>query len=36
MITDAFRRRLSAWAERMVQEGLAALTERVESQIQSQ
>jgi len=34
VITEAFRRRLSAWADRMVREGLSALTERVESQIQ--
>jgi Fic family protein len=36
LITDAFRRRLSAWADRMVREGLADLAERVESQVQPQ
>lgn len=34
VITDAFRQRLSAWADRMVRDGLAALTEQVESQVQ--
>lgn len=34
VVTEALRRRLSAWADRMVREGLETLAERVESQVQ--
>ena len=33
-VTEAFRRRLSTWADRMVREALAALAAKVESQVQ--